>query len=78
LAQALRIIDGAGQGGIALDALHVARKRPSDAQVRALDAAMVSCVQLCDALESGTAGGYGREARSIVCHPAKASSRCAF
>jgi hypothetical protein len=42
---------------------------PPDAQVGVLDATMVSCVQLCDGLGSGTAGGCSREGAFVRLPP---------
>lgn len=61
LPQAERIVRGAGQGGIALDALHVARTGTTDEQLSRLDPGLVSYVQLCDGPLEGSAEDYGRE-----------------
>lgn len=61
LAQAERIVRGAGQGGIALDALHVVRTGVSEAQIAQLDPALISYVQLCDGPLDATEQDYWRE-----------------
>lgn len=67
LAQALAVLRAAGQpnAGLLLDPLHVARSGSSFADIAALDPALLSFVQLCDAPAQAppTLAGVGEEAR---------------
>lgn len=67
LAQALAVLRAAGQpnAGLLLDPLHVARSGSSFADIAALDPALLSFVQLCDAPAQATPtlAGVGEEAR---------------
>ncbi|MDO9313666.1 MAG: sugar phosphate isomerase/epimerase [Burkholderiaceae bacterium] len=67
LAQALAVLRAAGQpnAGLLLDPLHLARSGSPFANIAALDPALLSFVQLCDAPAQApqTAAGIGEEAR---------------
>ena len=60
--QALRIIEGAGIGQLALDPLQIARTGTSMDELSGLDPALIGYAQMCDGLIEATAEGYIREA----------------
>jgi len=62
LPQALRIIEGAGIGQLALDPLQIARTGTSMDDLFRLDPSMIGYAQICDGLTEATAEGYVQEA----------------
>ncbi|MDB5447244.1 MAG: hypothetical protein JWQ97_2561 [Phenylobacterium sp.] len=59
--QALRILQSAGCGKIALDALHVVRTGTPLAALQRLDPGLIGYVQLCDGPLAATPADYARE-----------------
>jgi sugar phosphate isomerase/epimerase len=64
LCQALRIIEGAGIGQLALDPLQIARTGTSMDDLFRLDPSIIGHAQICDGPGEATAEGYVREAAS--------------
>jgi len=62
LPQALRILEGAGIGQLALDPLQIARTGTSMDDLARLDPALIGYAQICDGLIEATAEGYVQEA----------------
>ena len=81
LSAAVAIAGRSGGGGVLVDALHVQRCGVPLAALRAVDPALISYVQLCDAPLAAPGAGPAsadamREARAGRLLPGRASCRC--